>query len=122
MKTGDSVLISPEVTHKSDWIQGTVIDVEDNPFVGTVISAETTNGDIFFEKECLFKPAPRYKQITGYSYEPWHIRYIDDVALAKDITARGITLEEYLEENTSAFTNLQDSKGGSIFVISHLYP
>ena len=64
MKTGDSVLISPEVTHKSDWIQGTVIDVEDNPFVGTVISAETTNGDIFFEKECLFKPAPRYKQNT----------------------------------------------------------
>ena len=49
MKTGDSVLISPEVTHKSDWIQGTVIDVEDNPFVGTVISAETINGDIFFD-------------------------------------------------------------------------
>lgn len=38
------------------------------------------------------------EDITGYSYEPWHIRYIDDVALAKDITARGITLEEYLEE------------------------
>ena len=57
MKTGDSVLISPEVTQKSEWIQGTVIDVEDNPFVGTVISAETINGDIFFEKECLFKPA-----------------------------------------------------------------
>lgn len=38
------------------------------------------------------------EEITGYSYEPWHIRYIDDVALAKDITARGITLEEYLEE------------------------
>jgi len=46
------------------------------------------------------------EDITGYSYEPWHIRYIDDVALAKDITARGITLEEYLEENTSAFANL----------------
>ena len=41
MKTGDNVLISPEVTHKSDWTQGTVIDVEDNSFVGTVISAET---------------------------------------------------------------------------------
>ena len=38
------------------------------------------------------------EDITGYSYEPWHIRYIDDVALAKEITARGITLEEYLEE------------------------
>jgi D-alanyl-D-alanine carboxypeptidase len=38
------------------------------------------------------------EDITGYSYEPWHIRYIDDVALAKEITARGITLEEYIEE------------------------
>ena len=33
---------------------------------------------------------------TGYNYEPWHIRYIDDVDLAKQITAKGITLEEYL--------------------------
>ena len=57
MKTGDSVLISPEVTHKSDWTQGTVIDVEDNPFVGTVISAETSTGEIYFDKEYQFKPA-----------------------------------------------------------------
>jgi len=27
METGVNVLISPEVTHKSDWIPGTVIDV-----------------------------------------------------------------------------------------------
>ena len=57
MKTGDNVMISPDVTHKSDWTQGTVIDVEANPFVGTVISAETPSGEIYFEKECLFKLA-----------------------------------------------------------------
>lgn len=57
MKTGDNVLISPEVTHKSDWTRGTVIDVEDNSFVGTVISAETPSGEIFFDKEYMFKPA-----------------------------------------------------------------
>ena len=51
MKTGDSVIISPEVTHKSDWTQGTVIEVEANPFVGTVISAKTLAGEIYFEKE-----------------------------------------------------------------------
>ena len=34
--------------------------------------------------------------ITGYSYEPWHIRYVNDPAIAKDITEKGITLEEYL--------------------------
>ena len=57
MKTGDNVLISPEVTHKSDWTLGTVIEVEANPFVGTVISAETPSGEIYFDKEYQFKPA-----------------------------------------------------------------
>ncbi len=36
------------------------------------------------------------EHITGYGYEPWHIRYIDDVKIAKEITEKGITLEEYL--------------------------
>jgi len=56
-RTGDNVLISPEVTHKSEWTQGIVIDVEQNPFVGTVISAKTATGEIYFDKEYQFKPA-----------------------------------------------------------------
>lgn len=55
MKVGDIVMISPEVTKKGEWEKGKVIDVEANPFIGTVISAETDDGDIYFEKECLFK-------------------------------------------------------------------
>ena len=35
--------------------------------------------------------------ITGYAYEPWHIRYLDSPEIAKEITDRKITLEEYLE-------------------------
>lgn len=34
------------------------------------------------------------EDITGYSYEPWHIRYVDDVKIAKQITEKGLTLEE----------------------------
>lgn len=34
--------------------------------------------------------------ITGYGYEPWHIRYIDDTEKAKEITGKDITFEEYL--------------------------
>jgi len=41
----------------------------------------------------------RYTQgdehITGYGYEPWHIRYLDDAAIAREITDAGITFEEY---------------------------
>ena len=36
------------------------------------------------------------EHITGYGYEPWHIRYIDDVDKAKEIMADGVTLEGYL--------------------------
>ena len=36
------------------------------------------------------------ESITGYGYEPWHIRYVKDTAIAKEITEKGITLEEYL--------------------------
>ncbi len=55
MKVGDDVLISPDLTNKQDWDSGTVIEVEDNPFVGTVISAETPDGNVFFGQEDLFK-------------------------------------------------------------------
>ncbi len=55
MKVGDDVLISPDLTNKQDWDSGTVIEVEDNPFLGTVISAETPDGNVFFGQEDLFK-------------------------------------------------------------------
>lgn len=34
--------------------------------------------------------------ITGYGYEPWHIRYIQSAEKAEEIMSKGITLEEYL--------------------------
>ena len=36
------------------------------------------------------------EHITGYGYEPWHIRYVDSPGIAKEITEKGLTLEEYL--------------------------
>ncbi|CAH2715342.1 hypothetical protein BACCIP111895_02526 [Neobacillus rhizosphaerae] len=38
---------------------------------------------------------PKGKEsITGYKYEPWHLRYVGNISTA--IQTRGITLEEYL--------------------------
>ena len=37
------------------WINGVVIDVENNPFRGIVISAQTTDGNVFFSVEDDFK-------------------------------------------------------------------
>ena len=36
--------------------------------------------------------------ITGYAYEPWHLRYIDDAEIAKEIMDNNLTLEEYLNK------------------------
>lgn len=55
MGVGDKILISPELTRMEDWIIGTIIEIEDNPFVGIVISAETDDGDVFFGREYMFQ-------------------------------------------------------------------
>lgn len=55
MKTGDEILISPQVTGKSKWIKAVVLEVENNPFVGLVVTAKTKLGEIFFEKIDMFK-------------------------------------------------------------------
>lgn len=56
MKVGDKVLISPDLTRLPNWTIGIVIEVENNPFVGIVISAETEDKNVFFGQEDLFKP------------------------------------------------------------------
>ena len=38
------------------------------------------------------------EDITKVSYEPWHIRYVGE-EIAREITDKGLTLEEYLEKN-----------------------
>lgn len=58
------------------------------------------------EGEWLSENAARYgfiirypkgkEAVTGYAYEPWHIRYVG-VETAVEIMDRGITLEEYLD-------------------------
>lgn len=35
--------------------------------------------------------------ITGYNFEPWHVRYVGKTA-AEEITEQGIVLEEYVEQ------------------------
>ena len=54
MKVGDKVLISPDLTKLPNWISGIVIEVENNPFIGIVISAETEDKNIFFGRQDLF--------------------------------------------------------------------
>lgn len=36
------------------------------------------------------------EHITGYGYEPWHLRYVDSTEIANVIMSGNLTLEEYL--------------------------
>lgn len=37
------------------------------------------------------------EEITGYAYEPWHLRYVG-TQIAEEVMSRGITLEEYFSQ------------------------
>jgi hypothetical protein len=56
MRTGDYVKASPYITGTDEWIEGTVIDVEKNPFRGIVISVKDKLNHIFFGEEKYFQP------------------------------------------------------------------
>ena len=56
MKKGDKAKASPAITGLGEWVEGEVIDVENNPFRGIVISIKDKLGRIFFEREEYFLP------------------------------------------------------------------
>ncbi|MDR3329619.1 MAG: hypothetical protein LBS63_05920 [Prevotellaceae bacterium] len=62
MKTGDVAKVNPDLTGLSQWVEGTVFDVEDNPFKGTVIAIKDNRGHIFFGPEAYFEPVRRVSQ------------------------------------------------------------
>lgn len=80
---------------KSEHQTGLAFDVGsiDNNF------GQTPAGQWLYQHCAEYGFIIRYMQgkesVTGYMYEPWHIRYVG-VEVAQDIMARGITLEEYL--------------------------
>jgi hypothetical protein len=55
IRTGERVLIAPDLTGADKWLSGNVIEVEQNTFVGYVITAEAEDGDIYFGRDYSFK-------------------------------------------------------------------
>ncbi|MEE0958397.1 MAG: M15 family metallopeptidase [Ruminococcus sp.] len=53
------------------------------------------------------------EHITGYGYEPWHIRYLDNKETAKEIMTKGITFEEYLGAASSDPVEIDHGKSNN---------
>ena len=56
MKLGEKAKVSPQLTGEPDWVEGEVIDIEQNPFKGIVISIKDRLGRIFWGEEQYFQP------------------------------------------------------------------
>ncbi|MCJ8011873.1 M15 family metallopeptidase [Paenibacillus sp. KQZ6P-2] len=87
----------------SEHQTGLTIDVS-SPSVNNVLEeslGDSTEGKWLAEHAADYGFVIRYpkdrEDITGYVYEPWHIRYIG-TDLAPDVAKSGMTLEEYFDE------------------------
>jgi len=54
IKEGDKAKVSPILTGEKEWIEGEVIDIENNPFKGIVIAIKDNLGRIFFGESKYF--------------------------------------------------------------------
>ncbi len=69
-----------------------------------ILNEELVSNEVLWERIHPKLPAygfilryPAHKEhITGYAYEPWHIRYVNSLSAAEIIMDQKITLEEYL--------------------------
>jgi len=89
---------------QSEHQTGLSVDVS-SPSVGYQLSDDygnTEEGKWLAENAYRFGFIIRFpkgkEEITGYQYEPWHIRYVGLTA-AKEIYEQNLTLEEYLQKN-----------------------
>ncbi|NBI28178.1 D-alanyl-D-alanine carboxypeptidase family protein [Chengkuizengella sp. YPA3-1-1] len=93
----------------SEHQTGLAIDVS-SPSVNNVLEeslGSTKEGQWLAEHAAEFGFIIRYPQdkehITGYAYEPWHLRYVGK-EIASEIMGHNITLEEYFDESTPVIT------------------
>lgn len=93
---------------QSEHQTGFVIDVSCNEVGGSLVTKfEDTKEFAWLYENCadygfILRYGKDQVEITGYSYEPWHYRYVGDPEIARYIMNNNLTLEEYhelLQEN-----------------------
>jgi len=55
MKKGDRAKVSPILTGLADWVEGVIIKVFKNPFLGEEIAIKDSQGRIFYGEKKYFQ-------------------------------------------------------------------
>lgn len=87
----------------SEHQTGLAVDIVDEFYPSLDSTQEWMDTQRWLMKNCtdygfILRYPNGTSEVTGIVYEPWHYRYVGK-SVAREIAARGITLEEYLESN-----------------------
>lgn len=55
MKKGDRALVDPKITGLNTWVEGIIIKIRNNPFIGKEIAIKDSEGNIYFDAAKYFK-------------------------------------------------------------------
>lgn len=96
----------------SEHQTGLTMDVS-TPSIGNALKqsfADTKEGQWVKDNAAEFGFIIRYPQhkehITGYTFEPWHLRYVG-IPLAQIVVKQDLTLEEYFTESIPVSSNIE---------------
>lgn len=97
----DRVSARPGYSEHQTGLAVDVADLEDRECYLRACFGESEQGRWLSERSAEFGFVIRYpedaEEITGFQYEPWHLRYVGEET-ARDVAQRGVTLEEYWDE------------------------
>ena len=57
MKTGDKAIVDPKLTGLNHWIEGVIIKIRNNAFLGKEVVVKDNLGNIYFDAIKYFKLA-----------------------------------------------------------------
>ncbi len=55
MKVGQKAMVDPRITGLKNWIEGIIIKIRLNPFIGKEVIVKSKDGHIYFDSEQYFK-------------------------------------------------------------------
>lgn len=101
----DELVARPGYSEHQTGLAADVISIENPECIQGHCFAETPEGQWVAEHAADHGFVIRYlegaEQITGYEFEPWHLRYVGGET-AQEVAAEGLTLEEYWDQSGAA--------------------